>query len=209
MTCLPDAQYSMSPKHPSALPRRPAVRACLVALTGGWLLGLPVLAAAQEGAIKPAESGLTQAGRFEREKRYPEALAKVEEAIRAEPDQPRPRFLKGVILMDLGRLDEAAALFQEMRESFPELPEPYNNLAVILIRQGKLEQARNALEIAILAYPGYAAAHENLGDVHARMAAAEYARAARLEPGKAERKYRSLVELVGEPGGATDLPQGR
>ncbi len=179
-------------------PKRPLAPRCSVRLSLGALLLTPMLlltppAQAQESLFptaKLSETTLTQAGQLERSGHYAEALAKVELAITEQPDQARPRFLKGIILMDMKRLDEAAAVFQGLRENFPELPEPYNNLAVIRMSQGAFEEARNLLELAVSAYPGYATAHENLGDVYARMAAEEY------RQGGAARKRQAIAELT-------------
>ena len=195
MTCTQVAQYSMTPKRPLATPScRPGTPRFHLPLAALLLaLSLAPSAQAQESLFptaKPAETTLTQAGQLERNGRYTDALAKVEQAIQEEPDQPRPRFLKGVILMDLKRLDEAAAEFQGLRENFPELPEPYNNLAVIRMLQGHFEEAKNLLEIAVLAHPGYTTAHENLGDVYARLAGEEYNRAG------ASRKFQTIRDLI-------------
>lgn len=138
---------------------------------------------------------LTEAGQLERQGRYPEALAKVDTVIAADPDQARPRFLKGVILMNMNRPADAIKVFEKLREDFPELPEPYNNLAVLYMRQGLFEQARATLEIAVQANPAYALAHENLGDIYTRMAANEYA----LGGGNAARKLQLARDILTPP----------
>lgn len=144
---------------------------------------------------QPLVTPLTEAGQLERQGRYPEALAKVETVIASEPDQARPRFLKGVILMNMNRLNEAVAQFEKLRDDFPEIAETYNNLAVLYMRQGRLTQARNTLEIAVQSYPEYAMAHENLGDVYARMAADQYAQGGN----SAARKLQKVSELFSAP----------
>ncbi|MDD5296342.1 MAG: tetratricopeptide repeat protein [Rhodocyclaceae bacterium] len=135
---------------------------------------------------------LTEAGQLERQGRYAEALVKIEGVIAAEPGEVRPRFLKGVILMNMNRQNDAIAQFETLRDEFPELPETYNNLAVLYMRQGRVEQARSTLEIAVRANPAYAVAHENLGDIYARMAAGEYAQAG----GNAARKLQLVREII-------------
>ena len=189
----------MTPKHPFA-PRRPARLSLGTLLLAPMLILSPVQSAqAQESLFptaKPTETTLTQAGQLERGGNYAEALVRVEKAIAEAPGEARPRFLKGVILMDMKRLDEAAVVFQELREKFPELPEPYNNLAVIRMAQGHFEEARNFLELAVLAYPGYATAHENLGDVYAKLAGEEY------KQGGAGRKFQAVRDLIA-PGAAS------
>lgn len=90
------------------------------------------------------------------------------------PKDAQARFLKGLILADLGKTNDAIEVLSALTGDYPELPEPYNNLAVLYAAQGKYEAARNALEMAIRTHPDYATAHENLGDIYAKMAAIEY-----------------------------------
>ena len=144
---------------------------------------------------RPLVTPLTEAGQLERQGRYAEALAKIEPVNASDPDQARPRFLKGVILMDMNRLNEAIAQFEKLRDDFPEIAETYNNLAVLYMRQGRVAQARNTLEIAVQAHPDYATAHENLGDVYARMAADQYAQGGN----SAARKLQKLSDLLSPP----------
>lgn len=143
-------------------------------------------------ATPPAVTPLTEAGQLERQGRYAEALAKVKTIVDAEPGEARPRFLMGVILMNMNRLDDAITVFQKLREDFPELPEPYNNLGVLYLRQGKFQQAQNALEIAVQAHPGYATAHENLGDLYAHLAGQEYAKGG----APAEKKLQAVRQIL-------------
>lgn len=111
-----------------------------------------------------------------------QALARTEQAITAAPRDPRMRFLKGVLLADLGRQDQAIEVYTQLTQDYPELPEPYNNLAALQAARGDYDKARIALEAAVRANPGYATAQENLGDVYARLAAQAYARAQQLAP---------------------------
>jgi len=97
------------------------------------------------------------------------------------PKDARARFLKGLILGDLGKTNDAIDVLKGLTEDYPELREPYNNLAVLYASQGRYEAARNALEMAIRAHPDYATAHENLGDIYAKMAAIEYGKALALD----------------------------
>lgn len=111
-----------------------------------------------------------------------QALARTEQAITTTPRDARLRFLKGVLLADLGRRSEAVQAYTELTQDFPELPEPYNNLAALYAATGDYDKARAALESAVRANPGYGTAYENLGDVYLRLAAQAYARAQQLGP---------------------------
>lgn len=118
-------------------------------------------------------------------KRPAQALAIAEEALAQAPGDARLRFLKGVALNQLGRLDEAEDVFRALVDEYPELPEPHNNLAVVLAAQGRLEDARLALEGAIQAVPNHAIAHENLGNLYLQLARRNWQRAHTLAPGNA------------------------
>lgn len=137
------------------------------------------LALSAAGAVWADEysdaSALVRAGQFT------QAQTKVDAFLAGKPSDPQMRFLKGVILRNLGKTAEALAVFTKLTEDYPELPEPYNNLAVLHAAQGQFDKARAALEMAIRTNPSYATAHENLGDVYARMASLAYNKALQLD----------------------------
>ncbi|MDD5240139.1 MAG: tetratricopeptide repeat protein [Sulfuricella sp.] len=101
------------------------------------------------------------------------------------PKIAQGRFLKGLILAELGKNAEAIQVFTKLTEEYPELPEPYNNLAVLYASQGQYDKARHALEMAISTHPSYATAHENLGDIYAKMASQAYDKALQLDKSNA------------------------
>jgi Flp pilus assembly protein TadD len=124
-------------------------------------------------AMKEARSLLAQ-------KRYDEAIAKLDDLSRDRPREPQARFLRGVAQTELGRDDDAIKTYEGLTSDFPELPEPHNNLAALYAKKGNLELARRELELAIAADPDYGIANENLGDVYVRLATQQYERAATL-----------------------------
>lgn len=109
------------------------------------------------------------------------ALAAVDKHLAAKPQDADARFLRGVILTELGRPGEAFDVFFQLTQDFPELPEPYNNVAVLYAARGEYERARANLEMAIRTKPDYATAYENLGDVYARLSSQAYEKAAKLD----------------------------
>ena len=109
------------------------------------------------------------------------ALERVEAFLAGNPRDTQGRFLKGVILTELGKNTEAIRMFSMLTHDFPDLPEPYNNLAVLYALQGDYERARSTLETAIRKNPGYAIAYENLGDLHAKLASRAYEKARELD----------------------------
>jgi tetratricopeptide (TPR) repeat protein len=109
------------------------------------------------------------------------AAAAVERHLAANPNDPRGRFLKGVILTEQGQTNEALGVFFALTQDHPEFAEPYNNLAVIYAGRGEYERSRELLESAIRVNPDYATAYENLGDIYARLANRAYESAAKLD----------------------------
>jgi tetratricopeptide (TPR) repeat protein len=121
------------------------------------------------------------ASQLVRANKFAEAMLKVDGYLATKPADPQMRFLKGVILRNLGKPTEAITTFTKLTEDYPELPEPYNNLAVLYAGQGQYDKARSALEMAIRTNPSYATAHENIGDVYARLASQAYNKALQLD----------------------------
>ena len=134
----------------------------------------------------------------------PQALEKVDAYIASKPKDAQGRFLKGLILTEMGRSAEAISVFTRLTEDFPELPEPYNNLAVLYAQQKQYDKARTALEMAIRTHPSYSIAHENLGDVYAKLASQAYDKALQLDSSnKATQDKLSMIKdliVVATPG---------
>lgn len=127
------------------------------------------------------------------------ALEKVNSYLTSNPKNAEAMFMRGVILVELGKRDEAIKAFTDLTEKFPNLPEPYNNLAVLYADQGQYDKARKALESAIKTHPSYATAHENLGDIYARLASEAYDKALKLDTSnsRAQNKLAMITDLFG------------
>lgn len=115
-----------------------------------------------------------------------EALQRADQSLATRPQEPRVRFLKGLILSEMSRTPEAIDVFAKLAADHPELPEPHNNLAVLYSKQGQYEQARRSLEAAIRTNPSYATAYENLGDVYAKLASQAYSKALQIDGSNAK-----------------------
>jgi Flp pilus assembly protein TadD len=126
-------------------------------------------------------AGLKEARELIAERRFVEALAKLEMLNTMRPREPQARFLRAVVLADQGKTDDAIGAYRGLIADFPELPEPHNNLAVLFAQRGEYALARAELELALATAPDYAIAHENLGDVFVRLAADQYERAGKLD----------------------------
>ena len=143
----------------------------------------------------------------------PQALEKVDAYISTKPKDAQGRFMRGLILTELGRSADAIAVFTKLTEDFPELPEPYNNLAVLYAQQKQYDKARTALEMAIRTHPSYSIAHENLGDVYAKLASQAYDKALQLDSSNTatQTKLSLIKDLIsttkpGKPGASVPQP---
>ena len=144
----------------------------------------PLPAEFSEEARRAYTAGLKDARELMAQRRYDDAIARLEGLSRERPREPQARFLKSVAESEAGKGDAALATLTALVADFPELPEVHNNLAVLHAARGNLDLAKSELELAIAASPEYAPAVENLGDVYARLAARQYQRAITLEKGK-------------------------
>ena len=153
-------------------------------------MALPALADDLDDAAK-----LLKAGQRD------QALERVNRALAQKKDDPKARFLKGIILTEQGNTREAIDIFTKLTQDYPNLPEPYNNLAVIYAGQGQYDKARSALEQSIRTHPSYATAYENLGDVYAKLATQAYDKALQLDKSNtgAQNKLALVRELTGGP----------
>jgi len=90
----------------------PAAGSLLLVLALQWLSP-----AARADAVQDIEQSL-------RSGQTQQALAQADAAIANDPRAAPARFLKGVILSDLGRTDQAIDVFVALTQDFPELPDP-------------------------------------------------------------------------------------
>jgi Flp pilus assembly protein TadD len=152
--------------------------------------------AAQRIRVKPTAA--SRIGCALRRGRRTAALQIADEYLADHPRDAQVRFLRAVILGDLGRVTESATMLEALTQDFPELAEPYNNLAAIRANQGDLAVAEHYLRLAIAAEPNYVTARENLGDLYISLAAATYDQALHLSPGSAAiRKKLILARELG------------
>ena len=158
---------------------------------------------------------LPEIQRLMKQNQMPQALEKVDLYISTKPKDAQGRFLRGLILTEMGRPADAIAVFTKLTEDFPELPEPYNNLAVLYAQQKQYDKARTVLEMAIRTHPSYSIAHENLGDVYAKLASQAYDKALQLDSSNTatQTKLSMIKELIStsskpgvKPGTATTRP---
>jgi tetratricopeptide (TPR) repeat protein len=128
------------------------------------------------------------------EKDYLEAKKIVEQLLDSDKENPQLLFINGVLLSELGEIDEAINVFVSLTKSHPALPEPYNNLAVLYAQNGNFDLAKTALEKSIKTHPSYATAHINLGDLYTRMASESYNQALQID--KSNKNAKTKLSLI-------------
>jgi tetratricopeptide (TPR) repeat protein len=128
------------------------------------------------------------------EKDYSEAKKIVEQLLSSDKENPQLLFINGVLLSELGEIDNAINVFISLTKSHPALPEPYNNLAVLYAQNGNFDLAKTALEKSIKTHPSYATAHINLGDLYTRMASESYNQALQID--KSNKNAKTKLSLI-------------
>ena len=118
------------------------------------------------------------------------ALHYFERAILIEPQFKMPRLDRGLLLMQLGRLDEAVEDFRQVLRMDLANETAHTNLGLIFLRQGKLGDAEIHLSEALLVNRQSGEAHNNLGIVRTAQgrteeAIASFLKARELMPGNA------------------------
>ena len=121
----------------------------------------PKPTAAEEEA-NPPWSGYAQAQSMAENGNPRGALKQLETRLSTRPDDSRAAYLKGLVLMQLGRSEEAERWYKMMQANFPDLPQPGNALAVIYAGRGDLPAAEAALRALLEKHPDHTSARVNL-----------------------------------------------
>ena len=137
---------------------------------------------------------ISQLNKLIEEKKYAKAKEIVEQLLDSDKENPQLLFIDGVLLSELGEIDNAINVFVSLTKSHPTLPEPYNNLAVLYAQSGNFDLARSALEKSIKTHPSYATAHVNLGDLYTRMASESYNQALQID--KSNKNAKTKLSLI-------------
>ena len=156
----------------------------------------PKPTAAEEEA-NPPWSGYAQAQSMAENGNPRGALKQLEARLSTRPDDSRAAYLKGLVLMQLGRSEEAERWYKMMQANFPDLPQPGNALAVIYAGRGDLPAAEAALRALLEKHPDHTSARVNLARLYVQMAQAEYEKALKEQPDNAmiARKLEALKAM--------------
>ena len=156
----------------------------------------PKPTAAEEEA-NPPWSGYAQAQSMAENGNPRGPLKQLETRLPPRPDDSRAAYLKGLVLMQLGRSEEAERWYKMMQANFPDLPQPGNALAVIYAGRGDLPAAEAALRALLEKHPDHTSARVNLARLYVQMAQAEYEKALKDTPDNAmiARKLEALKAM--------------
>jgi tetratricopeptide (TPR) repeat protein len=120
-------------------------------------------------------------------KRFDEALAGYERALRIKPDYAEAHNNRADVLQEFGRLEEALQSYDRALELKPDSAESHSNRGHVLLKLGRLEAALQSFECALRIKPEHAEAHGNRGRALLRLGRLEEAlqsfeRALQLKP---------------------------
>jgi tetratricopeptide (TPR) repeat protein len=150
-------------------------------------------------AAVPAQSGQADIKRVQElieTGELDEAMEVANAYIADNPQDPRMRFLKGLILTNKSAWQGAIKEFRTLSNDFPDLPAPLNNLAVVYAETGNYDLAQEALKEALAINPAYASAHENLGDIYVTLAALSYRQATSHD--EKQQSARAKLKVLGQ-----------
>lgn len=114
--------------------------------------------------------------------RAQEALRQLDLRLVQRPEDARAAYMKGLVLMQLGRGADAERWFKMMQGNFPELAQPYNALAVIYFGRGDLLSAQNVLQAVLAQHPDNRTAQRNLAEIYLRLARESYEKIRKTAP---------------------------
>ncbi len=117
---------------------------------------LPLMTAAErtEKTKAIARSKFEQSQQAFRQRDFATALKLVDEADKADPNQPATLNLRGEILMQQGQFDDAEAAFKKAAKLDPKLRDARYNLAQIPFKKKEYAKARDRFETLYKRMPG-------------------------------------------------------
>ena len=173
------------------------------------------LAAAEEQyeaaiRIRPSAGELSNLGNtLAKQGRYPDAVARFEQALAIDPDSADVHSNLGVVYGMMGDVDRARERYRRALELEPDWVAPHYNLGSLLVRYGDPEAGRRHLERALELDPQHVDAANNLGVAlvalgRPREAIAAYDRVLALDPEHANAQCNLGIayEKAGQPADA-------
>lgn len=153
-------------------------------------------ASAQNQIAPPPWSGYQAAESLATNGNPEMALRQLEARLASAPDDRKAAYLKGLIMMQMGKGEDAERWFRMMQSNFPDMAQPYNALAVIYDSRGDLGAARDMLETLLKQQPEQHNARVNLGNIYLKLARREFEKALKDKPDNAmiRRKLKAIQE---------------
>jgi tetratricopeptide (TPR) repeat protein len=106
--------------------------------------------------------------------KYEDAQAAAEQALQAFPESARLTMLRGIALIQMGRLDEGADFLRQATLLDPRDPEPFYNLAVALWDEGDHTEAAVYARQVLAFDPGHSKAAQLLANCEEAAAKAPF-----------------------------------
>jgi protein O-GlcNAc transferase len=138
-----------------------------------------------------------------------DALPAFQKTAELMPNEADAHYNLGVVLSDLGKLDDAVAEYRRAAKIKPDFAEAHNNLGYLLHTLGQPDAALASCRRAIELKPDYAEAHNNLGNALKDLgkldeAVSSYRRAIRLKPdfALAHSNLGHALQVLGNPDAA-------
>jgi tetratricopeptide (TPR) repeat protein len=97
--------------------------------------------------------------------RLPEAEKLYDQVLQVSPTQPVALHLRGVVFLQMGKIDLAVELISKAIASKPDYADAHANLGNALRKQGKMDEAVGSFKNAISVNPDHVDALSNLGNV--------------------------------------------
>ena len=125
------------------------------------------------------------------------ALKQINSRLAQFSDDTKAAYLKGLILMQMGKAEEAERWFKMMIVNFPNVPQFYNALSVIYTGKKDLKAAQNILEELLKISPNNQTARLNLASILIQQANSHYKAILEKEPSNdiIKNKLKTLEEM--------------
>jgi Tfp pilus assembly protein PilF len=120
-----------------------------------------------------------------------EAIGRLEQTLRAKPNDAKAHYNLGNVLLQARKPEEAIVHYEQALRIKPDYAEAHNNLGNALLQLGRPQEAIGHFEQALRIRPDFAEPHGNLGDVLVGLgkiqeAIGHYEQALRIRPDLAE-----------------------
>jgi tetratricopeptide (TPR) repeat protein len=114
----------------------------------------------------PERPPIERSGELMATGKHAEALAVLDDALKATPDDPELHYARGIALAQLGKPQDAIAAWQAAVQRKPDFYPALNGIGAVQLDAGQGAEAIVSFKAAIAAKPDFPDAHYNLGRAH-------------------------------------------